>query len=420
LPGLLARAPVINELTRVAVPQQSPLVQHRMDSRVDSGLLSPAQLLAWQEAARNFELNTDFDISTELDGQIIPLTKLMHIMKEQSHGKRTIQAIGDKILLNRLLNNLGVPQMPVLYASHGVVHAGEIERLVDNLENSGEDDAFDIVAKPTHLSNCTGTLILTTDIWESEEYTAETLVDHMRTYLPEKAHETESAALQSLMPGFIVQPCYKSCIDWSFPIEIRVITLWGKTRLGVWWWGSKDSGDAEIRWERNAWIVQDSCRGERWNIIHDNPTRTAEYDQSLQLIRQAMPEMAKIAERIATAIGTPFLRSDFFVGSSKWGLRLNEVAYGSNIEMRRRLAPGLSGYADDSAAIAQNLQEGYKHCRKQPPSHFLSRLGAEGTSYEPEWWKFWSCKPGLQIYQLPSAACDAPVRKDSARRRLIC
>lgn len=107
--------------------------------------------------------------------------------------------------------------------------------------------------------------------------------------------------------------------------------------------------------------------------------------------------MAILAERIATAVGTPFLRSDFFVGSSKWGLRLNEVAYGSNIELRK-FSKAPQGFADDSFDVARILQEGFKRCQRKSPDHFLSRLGVQGSTYEPAWWRFWDqTSPGMQV-----------------------
>merc|ERR1719506_2274355 len=114
-------------------------------------------------------------------------------MKAQSKGKRTIQALADKILLHRLLENLGVPQMPILFSTHGSVDVSEVERLVESWEESGDKEtAFDIVAKPTHLSNSVGSLIVTSQLWHANGYGADVLVDHMETYLSEKAHETES------------------------------------------------------------------------------------------------------------------------------------------------------------------------------------------------------------------------------------
>jgi hypothetical protein len=342
----------------------------------------------------------DFDVSSELGEEPLQFDRLMAIMKDQSADKRTIQALSDKILLHSIADNIQIQQMPLLYSSHGKINAGEVERLVESLESSGDPNAFDIVAKPTHLSNSSGTLVLTTETWESCEFSADALVDHMETYLREKAADNESAALQSVMPGFVIQPRYTSCVAYDVPIEVRVVTLWGKTRAGIWWWAPK-SADSTSRWERNAWIVQPQAeqRSSRWHVIHENPYANAEYEQALQLILQAMPAMAAAAEKIATAVGAPFLRSDFFVGSAKFGVRLNEVAYGSNIDLRK-LAKTLRGHADDSTDVAQILQEGYRYCSRQPPEYFLSRLGVQGSAYEPEWWKFWQATPGMHISQL--------------------
>ncbi|CAK0800958.1 unnamed protein product, partial [Prorocentrum cordatum] len=57
-------------------------------------------------------------------------------------------------------------------------------------------------------------------------------------------------ALRSLVPGFIAQPRYRSCLDFGHPLEMRVVTLWGKARVGVWWWGR--SSDARTPASRTA------------------------------------------------------------------------------------------------------------------------------------------------------------------------
>lgn len=111
--------------------------------------------------------------------------------------------------------------------------------------------------------------------------------------------------------------------------------------------------------------------------------------------------MAAAAETIATAVGAPFLRSDFFVGSEKWGVRLNEVAYGSGCDCKRRAA-GTNSLIDDGPAIAQILQEGFKVCKQRTaPEGFLSELGAQGSTYAdlevlevPE--------EGRQVLQIPA------------------
>lgn len=358
-------------------------------------VLSPAEQQSWAEAACNFELNTDFDIGEELDEKFLPLNRLMDIMKAQSEGKRSIQALGDKILLHGLLANLDIKQMPLLFSCHGEVNASEVEQMVEEWENADDEEAFDVVGKPTHLSNSSGTLVLSDAIWQGYGWNAGSLVKHIETCFSDRAQETESAALQSLIPGFIVQPRYMSDLDFGFPIEVRVITLWGKTRVGIWWWGVKSGGGKN--WERNAWFVQQQEQGDQWKVITDATYRNPEYESALKLITQAMPTMAQLAETIATAVGAPFLRSDFFVGSSKWGLRLNEVAYGSNIELRR-LANTAPGYADDAPAVSSILQQGFDLCRRQPPEHFLGSLGVSGGTYEPAWWKFWNQRdPGMQV-----------------------
>ena len=52
------------------------------------------------------------------------------------------------------------------------------------------------------------------------------------------------------------------------------------------------------------------------------------------------------------------------MGNSKWGVRLNEVAYGSGVDYRRRGAASkpmgnawVGGLMDDGPAIAEILQE---------------------------------------------------------------
>merc|ERR1712032_1736715 len=85
---------------------------------------------------------------------------------------------------------------------------------------------------------------------------------------------------------------------------------------------------------------------------------------------------------IAVSVGAPFLRSDFFLGSEKWGVRLNEVAYCSGIKYFNLADDGSRRIVDDDPAIAQILQEGMSRCRRRlPPQHFLGRLGAKFTTY---------------------------------------
>lgn len=95
-----------------------------------------------------------------------------------------------------------------------------------------------------------------------------------------------------------------------------------------------------------------------------------------------MPTMVAYCETLAAAVGAPFLRGDFFVGSSKWGVRLNEVAYGCGCDYRNRNSWELSRNFDDAPAMARILQEGMGLCQAQLPARdFLSKLGVKGNDY---------------------------------------
>merc|ERR1719424_1360027 len=105
------------------------------------------------------------------------------------------------------------------------------------------------------------------------------------------------------------------------------------------------------------------------------------HQKAIELFERHIAAMADLAEVIATAVGAPFLRSDFFVGSSQWGVRLNEVAYGSGIEYLNHSCDHTK-VVDDSTAIAQILREGFVQCqRRRPSQHFLWKLGVRGNSY---------------------------------------
>merc|ERR1712048_1406564 len=155
----------------------------------------------------------------------------------------------------------------------------------------------------------------------------------------------------------------------------------GKARLGVWWWGR--SGGAG-KTQRTSWISLRSRSGQsqndsdEWEVVHEHSGTNDGFNKALDLLKQSMPVMAAIAETISKAIGAPFLRSDFFVGSEQWGIRLNEVAYGSGVDYRR-LKAGCPKSVDDAPAIAQILQKGLEVCQRLSPDEFLPKVGAYGT-----------------------------------------
>merc|ERR1719401_605358 len=94
-----------------------------------------------------------------------------------------------------------------------------------------------------------------------------------------------------------------------------------------------------------------------------------------------MSTMVKYCETLASAVGAPFLRADFFVGSARWGVRLNEVAYGCGCDYRTADQDG--NMIDDGPAITHILQEGMSLCHSCLPNYdFLSKLGVRGSTYE--------------------------------------
>eukprot|EP00435_Cladocopium_sp_Y103_P028047 s3419_g7.t1 len=358
--------------------------------------LPKEEMNAWLAAARNFEMNTDFDVAPLLADRRRSIQEVVDVMKVNSGGKGTIQALGDKIVLSKLLENLGIPQMPVLFSTYSKVEQQEVDSLVSSWKN--EED-FDVVIKPTHLSSAAGAIFMCKSKWEKDGWNAQKLKEHMETYLQKKASESESEALKSLVPGFVVQPRYRSSVGFNFPLELRVVTLWGKARVGIWWWGRH----TDPKGRRSTWFVRKPARGgelsedDDWEVIHEHRGGNRGFEVSLKLFKEAMPVMCTAAEAIATAVGAPFLRSDFFVGDSRWGVRLNEVAYGSGVDYRRRKEKNSTskqtkggswqgGLVDDGPAIAEILQEGFKVCQRQPPADFLRTLGAKNAIYEARDW----------------------------------
>jgi hypothetical protein len=259
----------------------------------------------------------------------------------------------------------------------------EVGRFVKDYIHEGTED---LIVKPTHLSNAEGVTTISGVKADEKPKSVEFLESHLETYMNKKAQEFESEALQSLRPGFVVQPKYKSNVGFHIPLELRIVTLWGKARMGIWWWGVPYSGTP---FQRNTWIVRrPTQKGElgdddQWDVAHEHPGNNPGFSKALELFLKFMPQMAKTAEQLATAVGAPFLRTDFFVGDPKWGVRLNEVAYGSGCLHCRHSNKGDTHLVDDAHAMAQILREGITECKKKlPAQRFLAELGVEGSKYE--------------------------------------
>lgn len=373
----------------VAAQAMPPFRQFPAPARCAPPQRSLMNVDCWLRAAADFEMSSDFDLAASLSGRpALDLPSLMVLMKEQSAGKQTIQALGDKLTLHQILKNMGVPQMPALLALQ-TGDRNQVQRFVE--EHLCRTDEGHIV-KPTHLSNASGVLLLARPTADQVASAVDVIHSHVQRFLLEKAAINESAALRSLRPGFLGQPQYESVVGFKSPLELRVVVLWGKARLAVWWWGRP--GDQSTTFsQRNSWLVRCPLQegllspNDPWEAIHEHPGAewNPGFKAALEMFRREIGRAAELAEAVATAVGAPFLRADFFVGSPRWGLRLNEVAYGCGVDYRN-IGPatpsGKRSVVDDAPAIARILQDGMAACRnRRPPQHFLGKLGVKGHSY---------------------------------------
>mmetsp|Transcript_13178 Transcript_13178/g.23779 ORF Transcript_13178/g.23779 Transcript_13178/m.23779 type:complete len:582 (-) Transcript_13178:161-1906(-) len=380
------RQPIVAPPVRPAVisplwPTAQPVAEVPASAPINS-----ADILAWSEAARAFEMNTDFDVSAALiGGKCRELPDLMLIMKQQSEGKRTIQALADKLMMHKMLDNLGVPQLPVRLSVQALPNEADIENFV--VTQLCRPGAEELVLKPSHLSNASGVMCLSQPPPHEVQACVQYITQHVCHFMGVRAGSHESVAMQDLRPGFLAQPKYQSVVGFEAPLELRVICLWGKARLAVWWWGRNAGGPGENP-ARNAWLVRRLrvpgrlSEDDPWESIHQHTGNNPGFDKAITLFERHIVSIAATAEAIATAVGAPFLRTDFFVGSPTWGVRLNEIAYGCGCDYRNLAADGSGRMVDDGPTVAQILQEGLRYCRRRFPSeYFLSRLGVRGHAY---------------------------------------
>eukprot|EP00450_Noctiluca_scintillans_P003584 CAMPEP_0194490478 /NCGR_PEP_ID=MMETSP0253-20130528/9681_1 /TAXON_ID=2966 /ORGANISM="Noctiluca scintillans" /LENGTH=638 /DNA_ID=CAMNT_0039331111 /DNA_START=48 /DNA_END=1964 /DNA_ORIENTATION=+ len=337
-------------------------------------VLSDASLEPWLEAARGFNMSADFVVQDAEVADSRDFTGLMHAMKASSADKVTIQCLGDKLLLSQLMDTLQIPQMPTLFAVREPSHVSErVREFVDGHLSEG---AQPVILKPTHLSNGEGVKGFSPCSFQDRDSTVRSVESHILEFLSKSANQLESQALQSLAPGFVAQPMYQSdLLGPGSPLELRVTSLWGRARTAVWWWGDATP-------ERNVWIVRDEEDLNKWEACHANESGDASFHDAVGTFLSHMPEMSAWTERIAASVGAPFLRADFFVGSADFGVRLNEVAYGSGVAYRRRQMD-TEDLVDDAPVMAQILQEGYRVCEKMQGSDtFLTPLGVHGDTYD--------------------------------------
>ena len=143
----------------------------------------------------------------------------------------------------------------------------EVEALVDSCLL--QPDAYDVILKPTHLSNGEGVMSVSAVTQEQRDGTVDVIESHIQQFLNKQASELALQALQSVVPGYMAQAKYKSTVCFPMPLELRVPALWGRVRVGVWWWGG-------VAPERNTWFVRRALKQgafsdeDNWEALHEH------------------------------------------------------------------------------------------------------------------------------------------------------
>merc|ERR1719446_1462595 len=101
----------------------------------------------------------------------------MAAMKKESAGKLMIQALSDKIILNQMLDNMSLLQMPMLLAiKDSRCISEEVRRFIaDHIH----EDTQDLIVKPTHLSNSEGVTTISGVNVHEKTKTADFLESHL-------------------------------------------------------------------------------------------------------------------------------------------------------------------------------------------------------------------------------------------------
>jgi len=334
---------------------------------------------AWLAEALAFEANTDFQISVEQYGPRTSLEELVCAMTSASIHKWTSQALSDKFSRHRIVSNLGIPQMAIHYLVQGTsVDRAEVEDFV--LKHLCGPQSHPVAIKPTHLRNGVGVIFVGRVAPEDgPQPTINYLVHHMNKYLAQRPESHEALGDRSLKPGFMVQEKYESVLGFDRPLELRIFVLWGRPSLASWWSHGAKSGEKPI-----VTFVRSIEREatDEWRILHSRAGCEPMYCKAVEVLQHELPAIAAAAQSVSTRLGAPFLRADFFAGSEKWGIRLNEVACGDALD-NTLLEIGGDCFNSESLSLAQVICEGHSMCQKYfPPEHFLSQLGVQGSCYK--------------------------------------
>lgn len=221
----------------------------------------------------------------------------------------------DKIQANKMLKEMGIPVIPIIYASNGK------EDFVAYINNKKS-----YVAKASHMSQNNGLIIVEDgiDLVTNKPITPIQVQIRMHNLIDSPSNSDEWI-LQNIPPGFLIQPYLKK------RQEIKIQTIWGKT--------------AEI-----VWVQGDESMKPNYYDPDGQPLRGG---PKLPFSKNLIDEAKKIAERIAK--NTDALRVDIMVRYNENGtqdLLVNELELRSALPYAR------------TKEFAELLNQGYRNLCK--------------------------------------------------------
>jgi len=290
----------------------------------------------YRYAANGFATNEDFNLQSAVK-EGMGRWDFMKVLKDGTENKPSMLVVNDKFLMNNVLHNLRVPANRVMLE----IHEGDTEETYrEKLQALKADETSEgsfqpFILKPTHTSEGVGTKVVA----NMDQFNLDDLVNHVKFCMDQRAKPHESWTLRNLKPGVIAESLYKSedfgtGKAYFTPYEIKVQTVWGRFYVGVMEGDPRDgTGDMVTdngNWSIRYWLRRDgtsSCDKQASNV----PADTACFPEFDNRARGELPFMIRYSEMLAQYFGAPWLRVDFFIGSDTYGLRVNELAYGSGL-----------------------------------------------------------------------------------------
>jgi len=291
--------------------------------------------------------------------------------------KASIVAMEDKLMLHRLVDGLDASVCPGVERIKQVPirawvqwHGSDVTVAAVDLEHAPENLWF----KPTHLSNSDGG-----SPWSKSEYgNRHQFMDFVKTsceWFKDKGQSTGriSEAGQRVAPGCVVQDMYPKARDrnndvWPSysPLELRVQVNWGRGHMVA----LTSGGHVFIGFNRQRPVQGGAAEWSHFALGFDSssqkPYPAAHVDEVVNYLRQFLDTVVLQAECLATALGVPWARIDFFVPppGSTWPVVFNELEVVSGVQWTLE-KPMLPAGFKLPTGFEHLEHDDYRHARQQ-------------------------------------------------------